>query len=302
MNDSNVAQANQTSYSAKSALRFLKKHPQTIIFPIFGLLIWLILSSTIVMTTLAFMPKIKFALGNYPLVSIIPLALAYIVAFVFIPMFINATMFKYVLHNMQNNKCSIITAIGQTGKNIPALLGWTLISGSIGVIFKGIEGGHRTSRRIFQNILGFSWGICSYLIMPIMIGQNVGPIKAFKQSYKWGRNRTTRYIMGDLTLLLCNTIIIIATVGLAALLIQVPFLQNHINTAIAHYTHDASNSVYIPPNILSILTSIIIALGVMLIFNSTISCVIKSTVYLNLENNQDDMKVVKVPTYNITKA
>ena len=51
----------------------------------------------------------------------------------------------------------------------------------IGLIINLLENSHNIIEQIIAVIIGFSWALCSYFVLPILVLGNVGPVTALKQ-------------------------------------------------------------------------------------------------------------------------
>ena len=281
MQTNNLNQQPQGSYSAKDAIGFLMVRPQAMIFPILGAAIWI--AWIFAISHYGFIAAQHLQLFSTPsrALLIIPIFLLALILLTLIPIIIKTAMFYYVLANLQQQRCSIFNAFSRSLSRLPALLGWSAIVATIGAIFNGIENSQRSSWT--GGLLGFSWSICTYLVLPIMVLQNVGPIKAIKQGITFGRNRTTKYVTGDLLLIAINTVVLLLCFSLAFLLIYPGLAQPYLSNIISHFF----NTNMFPPQTISIFFSVIFALAMTFIISNAINCVVKSIILLNLSNTND---------------
>jgi Family of unknown function (DUF6159) len=77
---------------------------------------------------------------------------------------------------------------------LPAILGYAAIAAVVGVLLKALE--NRKSNMIVRMVvsaLGTAWTVATYLVVPVLVAKDVGPIDALKESVtllkrSWGEN------------------------------------------------------------------------------------------------------------------
>ena len=118
-------------------------------------------------------------------------------------------------------------------QHVGAIIGYALIASTVGMILrwlseKGILG------RIVASLFGLAWNVATYLAVPVLVMENVGPIDAVKRSTQllkktWGEqivgNLGIGVIFGLIALLLClifiPAIVVAASTGSAAIIFAV---------------------------------------------------------------------------------
>ncbi len=81
-----------------------------------------------------------------------------------------------------------------------AILGYALISATVGMILRAIAQRGMLGR-IVSSLFGFAWNIITYLAVPVLVIENVGPIDAVKRSgallkKTWGEQIVGNFGMG----------------------------------------------------------------------------------------------------------
>ena len=77
---------------------------------------------------------------------------------------------------------------------LPAILGYTAIAATVGVLLQSLK--RRDNNFIVRSIgsgLGAAWTLAAFLVVPVLVSRDVGPIDALKQSVSllkrtWGEN------------------------------------------------------------------------------------------------------------------
>jgi hypothetical protein len=73
------------------------------------------------------------------------------------------------------------------------IVGYALISATVGVVLRAIQERVGFVGKIIVGLLGVGWAIATYLVVPVLAAQKVGPIDAIKESASllrktWGEN------------------------------------------------------------------------------------------------------------------
>src|SRR5690606_18780227 len=76
---------------------------------------------------------------------------------------------------------------------IPSILGYAAIAATVGVLLQGLKNRDNFLVRIMAGALGAAWTLATFLVVPVLVSRDVGPIDALKQSVAllkrtWGEN------------------------------------------------------------------------------------------------------------------
>lgn len=117
-------------------------------------------------------------------------------------------------------------ASGKLGK----IVGYAAINATIGVLLSLIRGNARESKNIAIQIVASIvagliegvWAVVTYLVIPVLVAENVGPIDAIKRSGSlvrdtWGRQLAGEFSMGAIFGLLSLAVILVIGVPIFAL-------------------------------------------------------------------------------------
>jgi hypothetical protein len=133
--------------------------------------------------------------------------LAYVLLFLFY--FVN--YFVIVFFNVGLVECAIIRFRGgdptvgdglrAATERLPQILGWALVSATVGVILRVIESQSEKVGQIVAGLFGMAWGAVTYFVVPVLVIEKVGPIDAVKRSFAilrktWGETLTANFSIG----------------------------------------------------------------------------------------------------------
>jgi hypothetical protein len=81
-----------------------------------------------------------------------------------------------------------------------AILGYALIAATVGMILRTIAERAGFIGKIVVGLIGFAWNVATYLVVPVLAVENVGPIDAIKRSASYLRKTWGEQIVGNLGL------------------------------------------------------------------------------------------------------
>lgn len=83
----------------------------------------------------------------------------------------------------------------------PAILGYAVISATVGTILNVISQRASFIGQIVISMIGFAWNVATFLVVPILVAERLGPIDAIKRSAAllkatWGEQLAGNFSMG----------------------------------------------------------------------------------------------------------
>ena len=117
----------------------------------------------------------------------------------FIIMFFNAALVATAMERLRGRPATIGYGLSKASSHLPAILGWAIIAGTIGLILNALR--DRTDNFLGQialSIAGGVWAYVTFFVVPVLIVENVGPIAAIKRSgtllkSTWGNQVTANF-------------------------------------------------------------------------------------------------------------
>src|SRR5437773_3238791 len=76
---------------------------------------------------------------------------------------------------------------------LTSIAGYTLIAATVGMVLRAIQERVGFLGKIVVGILGAGWSIATYLVVPVLVTRDIGPVEAVKESAMllrrtWGEN------------------------------------------------------------------------------------------------------------------
>lgn len=107
-------------------------------------------------------------------------------------------------------------------QRLPKILGYAAISATVGMVLRAISERSGLIGQIVTSIIGFVWGVATFLVVPVLVMEDIGPWEAVKRSAgllkkTWGEQLAANFSMGLIFGLLSVAIVIIGMVLTAVL-------------------------------------------------------------------------------------
>ncbi|PBJ84030.1 hypothetical protein CMZ84_06125 [Lysobacteraceae bacterium NML93-0399] len=123
-----------------------------------------------------------------------------LIAFVFyfcqyaVIVFFNAALVGAAMIRLDGGNPTLSDGLAAAKRRLPAILGYAAIAATVGVLLQSLK--HKDNNflvRLFGSALGAAWTLATFLVVPVLISRDVGPIDALKQSVSllkrtWGEN------------------------------------------------------------------------------------------------------------------
>jgi hypothetical protein len=146
------------------------------------------------------------------------LGLLYVVLY-FVTIFFNTALVSVALLRLTGSPAGFRDGFARAVTRLPAILGYALLAASVGLLLRGIEERAGWIGRFTAGLIGVTWTVASFLVVPSLAARDIGPIEALRHSATllkrtWGEN-----IAGNAGISFVFTLIYVAIVfGMIGLL------------------------------------------------------------------------------------
>jgi hypothetical protein len=126
---------------------------------------------------------------------------AFYLANYFVIIFFNSALVAAALFWMRSGNSSVGAGLAAASKRLPQIFGWALLSATVGLLLKVIEGAHEKAGRVVSALLGTAWTVMTYLVVPVLVVEGKGPIASLKESTSllrksWGQQLAGGFMFG----------------------------------------------------------------------------------------------------------
>jgi hypothetical protein len=137
--------------------------------------------------------------------------------------FFNTALVGSALHYMDGETPTVSTGISLARSKFGLIIGYALISATVGVILSMIRDRGGIVASIASSLFGMAWNLATFLVVPILAINDVSPIDAIKQSASlfkktWGEQVVGNFGIGAVIGLLMFAIIVVGMVIMGALI------------------------------------------------------------------------------------
>jgi hypothetical protein len=190
----------------------LKRDKTLIFFPLLSCAACLLVIASFTVPALAYFPAWKEAMapGGHLTPEQRIIGWSYLFAFYFVCYFVitffNVGIISCAAWRIAGEETTFAGGMRAAFQRIHLIAGWALVSATVGVILKVISS-HKRIGAIVSRILGVAWTIATFLVVPVLVVENKGPIDALKESTAllkktWGMQLVGNFSFGLLFLLL----------------------------------------------------------------------------------------------------
>jgi len=185
---------------AKASWRVLREDKQLTLLPLLSMV------STVVIAVSFLLPIGLIArngtdgyTASKPLVWVLGFC-AYLVL-TFVVVFFNAALVYAADRHLSGERVTIGEAIDAARARAHVLLPWVVLSATVSIVLRALEERAGIVGRIVGSIAGVAWSVVTFLVLPILVIEGIGPIAAVKRSGElfkrtWGENLMTNAGIG----------------------------------------------------------------------------------------------------------
>src|SRR6266571_2976255 len=200
----------------KVSLGILRKEKGLIVLPFLSLLMtgaaWLVFLISIFFFTAT--PTNPFSYWLF----YVGLAIVYYVTF-FVSIYFNAAVMGAAMIRLNGGDPTISDGLKVANQNLKRIAGWALVSATVGLVLRAIAERFGFIGRIVAGFAGIAWGIATYLVVPVLIFEKIGPWAAVKRSGSllrktWGEAAGGYLTLGGIFVLLALPALLVILLGL----------------------------------------------------------------------------------------
>jgi len=139
----------------------------------------------------------------------------------FVIIFFNAGLISCAQIRMEGGDPTVGDGLRGAWSRLPAILGWAVLAATVGLVLRMIEERSNLVGKIVAGLLGMAWSITSFLVVPILVIENEGPVSALQRSSRmlkktWGEQLIGNFSFGFIFILLALPGILFLVLGFAA--------------------------------------------------------------------------------------
>jgi hypothetical protein len=146
------------------------------------------------------------------------LFLFYLVQF-FVVTFANAALVGAAMIRLRGGDPTLTDGFRIASGRVGTILGYSLIGATVGMILRAIQERGGIVGQVGAAIVGIAWNLITFLVVPVLVVEGVGPIEAIQRSGALLKRTWGEQIVGNLGVGLAMLV-----VGLGAAVVRVPLV------------------------------------------------------------------------------
>lgn len=162
----------------QASLKFLSRNKDLFLLPLFNVIVNIVMAC--IVGWLYFSPVINFQ--QYPLIFFIVLLCVWLIGHAFFAIYFNASAMACIHGRLQGRSVSIGAGLMQAAAHSGTFLLWAPVMVCVGLLVNLLQRSHKFGRIISGYLVGASWNLYSYFVVPLVLFQNKGLFAALKQS------------------------------------------------------------------------------------------------------------------------
>jgi hypothetical protein len=201
----------------KASAGVIRSDKELLLFPVFSGLAAMAIIATF---ALPFFALRLFESGNEVFGAILGFALYF--CLFSITFFFNSALVGAALIRLDGGDPTLADGFGAARARIGAILGYAAIAATVGLFLNALKNKENNFLvRMFASGLGVAWTLATFLVVPVLVAEDVGPIDALKKSVAllkrtWGENAVGNVGIGLVFGLLMFAAIIVSVVLVVA--------------------------------------------------------------------------------------
>ncbi len=205
----------------KASAAVLAADKELLIFPIVSAIGTFIVTLTFAVPTfLAGVFEGTSSRGGVPVLEIVIVFLFYLAQY-FVIFFANSALVGAALIRLRGGDPTVGDGFRIAFAHIGAIFGYALIAATVGMLLRSVGRRSGMLGQIVVSLVGLAWNVATYLVVPVLVAENVGPIDAVKRSAEylkrtWGEQIAGKVGVGAVFGLLIFAVIVLGVAAVIA--------------------------------------------------------------------------------------
>lgn len=138
----------------------------------------------------------------------------------FVIVFFNTALAACAIKRFSGGDPTVGYGLREAISRLPQILAWALLAATVGYILRAIEERMSFVGRFVVGLIGVAWSVVTYLVVPVLAVERVGPFSAVRRSAQLLTKSWGEAVVGNLSLGLIGFLLALPGV---ALLLAAPF-------------------------------------------------------------------------------
>ena len=178
----------------KASAAVLAKDKELLVFPLLSAIATLIVAAAFVLPALGLGALDGLGEDGAGLsIGVYVLAFLFYLVQYFVIFFFNSALVGAAMIRLDGGDPTLRDGLRIATSRAPQILGYAAIAATVGMILRAVQERAGWIGRLVAGFLGVAWTVASFLVVPVLVSRNIGPIDAVKESAlllkkTWGEN------------------------------------------------------------------------------------------------------------------
>ncbi len=180
----------------RASAQVLRQDNHLLLFPLISAGAWLLLVAAFALPVFGLASVDGIGEGGLYSIGFLFYVVQYFVIFYF-----NTALVGAVLIRLDGGSPTLADGLRIANGRLPAILGYAVISATVGVILRAIQERLGFVGRLVVGLIGAGWALATFLVVPVIVTRDRGPMDSIAESTAllkrtWGENVTGHIGMG----------------------------------------------------------------------------------------------------------
>jgi hypothetical protein len=202
----------------KASYAVLRSDKELIVFPLisFGAMVLVTIGFFVpFMLTGAFTRTVE---GTIDPVAVVLGFLYYVVAYTVI-FFFNTALVGAAMIRLDGGDPKLADGFRIATARLPAIIGYAIIAATVGMVLRAIAERGGVIGQLVIGFVGFAWNIATFLVVPVLVVEKVGPVDAIKRSAGLLKRTWGEQIVGNVGISLVFGLLALGVILLGAVVV-----------------------------------------------------------------------------------
>jgi len=205
----------------KASIAVLRTDKELLLFPLVSFLAMVLVTVTFAVPLLVSGAITRTAEGSVDPVAVVLGALFYLVSYSVI-FFFNTALVGAAMIRLDGGDPTLRDGLRIAMSRLPQIIGYAMIAATVGMILRAIAERGGIVGALVAGLAGFAWNIATFLVVPVLVVEKVGPVQAIKRSSSLLRGTWGEQLVGNIGISLIFGLLALAVgligVGIIAVL------------------------------------------------------------------------------------
>lgn len=177
----------------KASAGVLAKDKELLVFPLLSAVCTLIVSAAFVLPALGLGALDGLRAGGGVSLAVYVLAFLFYLVQYFVIFFFNSALVGAAMIRLDGGDPTLHDVLRIARSKVVPILGYAAIAATVGMVLRAVQERAGIVGRLVSGVLGVAWTLASFLVVPVLVSRDIGPIDAVKESAlllkkTWGEN------------------------------------------------------------------------------------------------------------------